>query len=272
MLVIASRRQSPWLAAIAGVFIGILCLFRAEAFLLIPLFTLWLGWRMWRSRRKSPQIVRDVGVIALAFMFPALLISGAWLVRNAVVLGEPSISITTSGGFNFWIGNHSGADGYGQTSSNTKVGANLQRRLNSLPASRNYEEARDSLYLNAALQYVHDHPWQTALTDFKKLEMTATFAPDDPRTHNVVYLASWAVLAILGIWGIFLRPGTRDERALLYIFAIYALVVIMTFFALPRYKLSVEIILMLFAGCAMFAAERHFVARFGVTPIPKARI
>jgi 4-amino-4-deoxy-L-arabinose transferase-like glycosyltransferase len=270
LLVIASRNQSPRLAATAGACLGVLCLFRSEAVLLIPLFTIWLGWKTWRSRRDFPHIVRDVGVIALAFVFPALVVSGAWLVRNTVALGEPSISITTSGGFNFWIGNHSGANGDKQTSSTTMVGANLRRALDSLPASRNYEDSRDRLYLNAALQYVRDHPWHTALTDLKKLGMTAAFAPDDPRTHNVVYLASWAVLAILGIWGACLRPGTSEERALLYIFAIYALVVIVVFVALPRYKLSVEIILMLFAGCAVAAAERHFVARSGGTSFSRA--
>jgi 4-amino-4-deoxy-L-arabinose transferase-like glycosyltransferase len=91
----------------------------------------------------------------------------------------------------------------------------------------------------------------------KKLGMTLTLDLYDHRSRNVLYLGSWVVLVVLGLLGIARRLGEHTDRLLLLIFLVYGLAVPTVFFTLARYKLSVEIIFLLFSGCALVGIEER---------------
>ena len=204
------RRPSRALGAWAGVGLGITCLFRAEALLLIPLFAIWLGWAAWRRLDSTPRRACTTTAMVVLFLVPAIGIPGLWMVRNSVVLHHVTPDITTTGGFNLWIGNHAGATG-SQKQYPAPTGS-LERELNSVPATSDYEAVRDSKYMSAAVTYIEHHPGTTAARDLKKLGMTLTLDVYDHRSRNVLYVGSWLVLVILGVWGFLRRQGARRSR------------------------------------------------------------
>lgn len=133
----------------------------------------------------------------------------------------------------------------------------LERDLNQVPATANYEDERDAKFMSAALHCIEHNPGPTITRDLKKLGMTLTLDVYDHRSRNVLYVGSWLILLVLGILGASRRRGEFAERVLLLVFLVYALAVPTIFFTLARYKLSVEITLLLFAGCGLSDIEQR---------------
>jgi 4-amino-4-deoxy-L-arabinose transferase-like glycosyltransferase len=255
-LIVRSRRDaSRGFAAAAGLGIGVACLFRAEALVLVPAFAAWLGWSVWRGVVRQAPRVKPVAIVLVAFLVPAVGVPGTWLLRNSLVFGQFTPTITTTGGFNLWIGNHAGATG--SQKQFAPPSGSLEHELNRLPGSAKYEDQRDAKFLSATLHYIGHHPGATVVRDLKKLGMTLTLDVYDHRSRNVLYVGSWLVLLALGLAGMWRKPGEYVERALLYGFLAYALAVPTLFFTLARYKLSVELVLLLFAGVGLAGVEHR---------------
>jgi hypothetical protein len=253
LLIKTRRRHSRVMAAMAGIAAGVTCLFRAEALLLIFLFAGWLAYSVRKQRRAASPGAKMAKGLALAFLLPAVAVPGLWVARNSLVLHTFTPDITTTGGFNLWIGNHAGASG-SQKQYPAPTGQ-LETSLSQLRPGPSYEARRDSLFMSAALTYIRGHPAATLARDAKKLGMTLTLDVYDSRSRNVIYVGGWAILLVLGVWGWSRRVGDSSERLLLLVFLLYALAVPTVFFTLARYKLSVEIVFLLFSGCALAHCE-----------------
>lgn len=238
-----ARRPSPAAATLAGGAIGLVCLFRAEAVIWIPLILVWL--LVVLGRRMGRRALRPAAIFLLA----AVVLPGAWMVRNSVVLHAVTPSVTTTSGFNLWVGNHPGASG--SQKKFTPEPPALQAKIDRLVPGPSYEVRRDALYRTAAENDLTTRPSSAAALDAKKLLMTLTFDFYDSRARNPAYLGSWIVLLALGLVGLVRRRGRVEDRALLYGYLVLALAVPTVFFALARYKLGVEAPLLLFAGEAV---------------------
>ncbi|MDQ6783270.1 MAG: glycosyltransferase family 39 protein [Actinomycetota bacterium] len=245
LLLRLTRRPSLARAVPAGLVAGAICLFRAEAVVLIPLAAVWL---IWALRRRQPGPARRTVVLAFFFV-SAIAMPAGWIGRNAVVLHGFSPAITSSSGFNLWVGNHAGSSG-----SQKRFPAespDLLAKLSQIRRTPSYELHRDRVYRTAALSHVRGHLAHTALLDLKKLGMTITVDIYDHRARNPIYLSGGISLAALGIWGIVLRGGRSPDRLLLYGYMVFGLLVPSVFFTLVRYKLALEVPLLLFAGSAV---------------------
>lgn len=245
----ATRRRV--LAVAVG--LGLLCLLRSEAVVLIPLVAIWAAVfaRPLVTDRRSRLAVGAV-VVIVAAVLPA-----AWAVRNTAVLGEPVLTTATTGGFNLWIGNHPGASG---SQKDADPPPELEARLAALPVTRDYEAERDAVFRDAALDHMTNDPVGTVLLDARKLLAQVTVDLSDPRSTNPVYLGSYLVLAVLGVWGWigwWRRSPAADDRARAWLVAGYvvtSLAVPTVFFALARYRLPLEVVLVV--GTALLLASR----------------
>jgi 4-amino-4-deoxy-L-arabinose transferase-like glycosyltransferase len=95
-----ARRPSARRAALAGALLGLAILVRSTA-LLVPLLAALVIWLGWRSRRGA--------LAALCVVAAAACVVVPWVVRNALVLGAPTVS--TNGGYTLWIGLNPRASG-----------------------------------------------------------------------------------------------------------------------------------------------------------------
>jgi hypothetical protein len=250
--------HAPWARVVTvGLLLGLLTLLRAEAVLLVPLVALWcLRYAVQESRQRA------VGVAAVV-LATAMVLPVGWLVRSSLALDAPVTSITTTAGYNLWIGNHEGASGSQKVlfvrSEGDLAQADAGRRLRTIAPSASYEVARDDVYLDAALSYVRTHPGETVLRDLKKLGMLLVGDFYDPRTSPLTVAANVVLLAG-GLWGLARTRLGGAHLVLLGGHVALGALVATAFFTLERYALPLRLVL------AVFCAE--LLGRLVVHPRP----
>lgn len=248
----ARSTRLAWVVGAAAA-LGAVCLLRSEGVALIVLGATWLAWTTRRSHRG-----RALARLAL-FVVVAAALPAAWTVRNTAELGSFAPAVTTSGGFNLWIGNHEGASG--SQKSFAQEPPDLQERIERLPATDGYELQRDRLYLDAALEHITRDPLAAITRDIKKLALMATFDVHDERSLHPVNVLSWMALASFGLLGIFRRCITGNGRVVLLGYLAFALIVPGVFFALARFKLAIEFPLIVFASAFLAPVLVRWSAR-----------
>jgi 4-amino-4-deoxy-L-arabinose transferase-like glycosyltransferase len=243
-LIAASRSSSwpRWLAA--GLVLGVLCLLRAEAVVLIPLAAAWLVWTV----RGTPVGRARTSLVAV-FAVAAIMLPGAWMVRNSLELGEPVPTVTTTGGLNLWHGNHAGASG---SQKSVELPPEMAERISRIDAGDAFELRRDEVFRSEALSYMADDPVGTLVRDVKKVGLLLVADVHDPRSLNPAYLASYAVLATLGTAGLVRwwrdQPEADTLRWLVGGYLALSVLIPAVFFALARYRLPIEMMLVVFAA------------------------
>jgi 4-amino-4-deoxy-L-arabinose transferase-like glycosyltransferase len=251
----------PWIAAALA--LGLLCLVRAEAVLLIPLAALWLAWAAAGTPWRRVRAGLALGFVAVAAVLPA-----AWLVRNTAVLGEPTTTIATSGGVNLWIGNHPGASG---SQKSFAIPRALRTEIAHLPADDRFELRQEAVFRREALDDMTRHPVATAGRDLRKLALLLGADVYDHRSLNPAYLAAWAGLAAIGTAGLvaWWRDRDRPTRVLIGGFLAVNVAIPVVFFALARYRLPIEVMLLTFTGAWLAErAERSGVRPYRTTSTP----
>ena len=233
----STRRLAP--AAAAGMTLGVVCLFRSEAVVLVPLAALWmvLARRRWCTGRVS--------VVTAVLVATAIVLPVAWMARTSVVFERPVLTVATTGGFNLWIGNHLGATG-SQKQYVTPPGT--AALVAAVPASPGYESAVDAVYLHESLRDIATDPLGTVLLDGKKVVMLLTIDVYDSRTANPIYLCSWLLLMVLSIAGLVTARLRGPVGWLLYGQLVFSVVFPVVFFVLARYRLGIETTLIPFAA------------------------
>ncbi|HET6952915.1 MAG TPA: glycosyltransferase family 39 protein [Acidimicrobiales bacterium] len=232
--------------AVVGLGLGCLCLLRAEAVALVPLSGLWLVWTSGRDAARRPGLrLAPAATLVLA----AATLPGLWLVRNAVTFDRPVATITTTGGKNLWIGNHAGASG---SQKNFEIPGPLESELVDLPAGDDYEVRADGVFLRRALHDMRDDPLGTVLRDLRKAVLLLGADLHDPRNLNPLYLGPYLAVAALGVAGFvrWRRAQAPGEVWLVGGYVAVAVAVPVAFFALARYRLPIEVMLVIFAASA----------------------
>ncbi len=205
------------------------------------------GGRWWSARSAR------VAIFLLAFIVPL----SPWLVRNYLVFHTAVVS--TSGGFNLRRGHHEFASGTPRDPERAKTASPGDTVGTAVPGA---EQVRaiverspadvlraDRVYRDLALRYIADHPAREIELGGRKLFyfLVADF------THPVARLAPvWlpSLVALLLGFSFWVKTGSRslNGQMLWMIFGIQAGVAVV-FFVLPRYRIVVDFIpLLFFAG------------------------
>jgi hypothetical protein len=239
------RRWAP-----AGAALGVLCLLRAEAVVLVPAAALWLVWASGRTaagRRSAGRAAPAAVFVAAAAVLP-----GLWLVRNWVVLDTPVATVTTTGGKNLWIGNHPGATG---SQKDFEISPEVEDEIVALPSGDDFEVRSDRVYLRAALDHMADDPLAVVARNLRKAGLLLGADVYDSRNLNPLYLGPYLALAVAGTVGAVgwwrRRPEGDPVRWRVAGYAGSAVAVPVVFFALARYRLPLEALLLIFAAYAV---------------------
>lgn len=161
-----ARRPTP-VAFLAGSLTGLALLVRPS---LLPFVPLAFGW-LWFGLRRAPASARRRA--AFGYAAAVCLVVAPWLLRNAVVVGRPTL--TTRIGHSLWIGNNPQTFSHyplGSIDRSTEAAwaALTPAELNEVAeAAARGEAALDDWFRARAWAYVRAHPGRTLAAAGRKL-------------------------------------------------------------------------------------------------------
>lgn len=253
-----------------GLLLGLLGLARPNLLLLGALAAALLVVRLLNERRTD-QMGRMLGVLALGVMLPIVPIAG----RNYLISGG-LVPISGTGGINLYTGNNPGSDGYSPIPS----GISWERSWYQSAAATGQLGARssDAYWRSEALRFCREEPVRVLALFVKKLylylnayEIPNNVSYDWGRAHGSVLRVlplTFALIGPLGLLGIALggcRGGRSRAAPVLTLFVATQMVAVATFFVCGRYRMPAVPVLCVFGGFALvelagMAAQRRWAA------------
>jgi hypothetical protein len=241
---------------------GALLLCRAEAIALLLGYALILVWRC--GRRSTLQAVATC-LIAGTCLAP-------WTIRNYRALGHP-VLITTSGGFNLWVGHNLCATGNSDYSLDC-LRPDQRALLDREPRGRDFEIADDHLFTAFAVDFIRSHPRGELRLAARKLFFFLLFDPTHKKAAKAAYWAPSLLLTFLACHGIWLRRCNLLKQDLPLTFSIlFGILLGIALFSLPRYRITIDPFLSIYAADAIVSiASRRLTINHNVdTPITSSR-
>ena len=194
--------------------------------------------------KNKVKIINLVIIIFLTFLSLS-----PYLIRNYVNFNK--IIIVKSFGINLWKGNNelSSVEGYYNLSH--PQFKNLKIKIDSLNKDRFYELNRDKIFLNQAIKNLNKDPLNYLSLFFKKalsfyfIDLNSTY----PNYYNIYHIMPVAILGILSLPGLILFVRKKEFKINYIKIYFYSNIIIFSiFFILPRYKLIIMPIQIMFVG------------------------
>jgi hypothetical protein len=253
-----------------GLSLGLTALLRQSVLPWIPVLFLYLLWQAWRARRLK-EVVRTLAVASLILVACIL----PWTYRNGRVYGQ-FLLLNSNTGFAMYSAQH------------PMHGTNF-REFEAAPLPYDMldgnEAQMDRVLMRAGIRFVLDDPGRYLLLSLSRVRAFLEFwpTPDTTLLHNMGRTGSFGFLLPFMLYGLYLsfrhqspalvslyEPGQRrtSDFGLLYLFvAFYTLLHVLTW-AMVRYRLPVDAVLLPFAALGLVdlyeRGRRWWVARTGV--------
>ena len=261
-----------------GIAIGITVLLRQVFLLFIPLLYLWLWWNL-VPKPLSFQRVRPWAGPSSTFYGMALsafivfLLIAPWTLRNYRAFGT-FVPLNTNSGYAFFWGNHPiyGTHFVGILPSDGPSYQDL------IPQElRHLNEAElDKELLKVGIGFVVDDPVRYILLSLSRTREYFKFwpSPESGTISNLSRVGSFGILLPFMLFGLyvaarrFLHPTHVEQRAsimLLLLFAAFYTLIHLLTWALIRYRLPVDAVLVIFAALGISSLVSRF--RHSGTPV-----
>ncbi len=253
--------------AVLGLAMGITILLRQLFLLFMPFLLLWLWWA------KRPRLTSFVLPVALV-----VLMITPWTIRNYRAF-DRIVPLNTNSGFAFFWGNH---PRYGTQFIPILPSGEYYRMIpDELQAQGLNEAEMDSALLSEALKIIAADPGRYVLLSLSRIPTYFMFWPsgDSGIVSNLSRVGSFGVFLPFMIYGLFLtlkqsfsswRERLASPFTLLYLFMlVYTGMHILTW-TLIRYRIPVDVILVIFAGYGLLDLAERVLARrrpAGVTAV-----
>jgi 4-amino-4-deoxy-L-arabinose transferase-like glycosyltransferase len=233
---------------LAGFCLGLAALTRGQVLTFIPFIGLWLwltlGWRNWKRAALTFGVVLAIFGLTIA----------PWMVRNFVTYGRPLLD--TTGGYNLYLGAQGGRD---------------EARLNQTLLTVANHADRETLAYRNAIELILAKPldWLDKgvkeAGDFWRINIGAAERLEDGYSKGFI-APGWLVpgqllgdtfyiiVATLGIIGLIAAGG--NLRSFVALWTGYNWLLAFVFFAVTRFRLSVFLVLLIFAAYALVNARQ----------------
>lgn len=246
----SSRKK---LALFLGLALGTTVLLRQLYLLVIPFLFLWLWWRWYKQGRKLPLMETALALLVIVVMIVPFTIYNYSRFDRFVLLN-------TNAGYAFYWANH---PIYG-TRFISILPPEMGTYRDLIPAElrrqRLDEAALDQELLGRGLSFVTDDPGRYILLSLSRIPAYFVFWPtaDSELLSNVARLTSFTLFLPFMLYGLVrsLYRGRglaylQSPAALLLLFATLYTAIHLLSWALIRYRLPVDAVMVVFAGSAM---------------------
>ncbi|MCA9942492.1 MAG: hypothetical protein H6656_20460 [Ardenticatenaceae bacterium] len=247
-----------------GLAMGITILLRQLFLLFLPFLLLWLWWA---KRPRLTSFVLPVAIVVLMIV--------PWTIRNYQAF-DRIVPLNTNSGFAFFWGNH---PRYGTQFIPILPSGEYYRMIpEELQAQGLNEAEMDSALLSEALKIIAADPGRYVLLSLSRIPTYFMFWPsgDSSPVSNISRVGSFGVFLPFMLYGLFLtlkqsfaswRERLASPFTLLFLFMlVYSGIHILTW-TLIRYRIPVDIILVIFAGYGLLDLAERVLARRGAAGI-----
>lgn len=204
LVLVALERRSTLAAVVAGSLAGWAALTAGSSLAVLLVCAAWMPWRGAGPRLTRTSAAQDAiraraagARLALVFLLPAVLIVGAWTLRNERVFGHP-VLVSTNAGYNFWLGNYPGVRA---ETGNTFFSDSMEAEANAVWATPGNEQTREQCFWRLARGHVAGNvPHFVQLTASKALFFWSVYTNPMTRgrpTLSFEELASWLSYGLL---------------------------------------------------------------------------
>jgi len=288
----ATRKQGLFL----GLALGMTVLLRQVFLLFIPVLFLWLLWRSYRhqsnpleaslsegsasgdrgsmNRIRNKPVVRMMGILLTATMVLVLAIA-PWTIRNYLAFHR-LVLLNTNAGFAFYWSNH---PIHGQNYPADLPDWDSYVRLIP-PELLSLDEAElDQTLLMRGIGFIRDDPRRYVMLSISRFDEYFMFWPsaESGLISNMSRVLSFGLLWPLMAYGLIscARRSLSSEILVLYLFVIVYTAIHLLSWALIRYRLPVDAILIIFAGAALVEIQTKLTqsrTKIQESQIPKVEI
>jgi 4-amino-4-deoxy-L-arabinose transferase-like glycosyltransferase len=245
-LLLRSLNIGSWGYIAAGMLLGLAALTRPIILLFPLLLPFWYVSQGWRWRHALG--------ISLVVFCSTLVTASPWIIRNHQISGRWS-DITTSGGFNFWIGNNPLALGGYRAPKNIRATLWDGTIWDGTTYERGYQ---------LGWQAIRDAPWSAVLRGFRKISYFFALETDGvvwnlkgferapPLFWTLVLLllanAAYVVMLGTGLLGLLSPPHPSSMTTLFMLLSLYMVMLTIAFFGDPRYHFPLVPFMLLFSS------------------------
>jgi len=194
--------------------------------------------------------------IILIFLI-ALITTSPYLIRNIIVFEK--VTITKSFGYNLWKGNNPKADveGYSQ------IGNELKEKIKLITKNKNYGIAFDNIFKEQAMKNIKEDP-KKYFNLFVKKFISFLFIDvnsSHPKYYNPLHYIPVLLLSITSLTGIILSNKKSKKLNYLIIIFFINIIIFSCFFILPRYKLAIIPLQIIFTNILITYIKNKFFHR-----------
>jgi len=225
---------------------GLLMLLRGEFILLFLISILYLGF-FFKVNFKS---------IILIIFFTLVTIS-PYIARNLVLFD--TITITKSIGYNLWKGNNPNSAVEGGAIDNEQV----DKKLSSVKKNKYYEINIDKIYLNEGIKNILNDPYNYITLFFKKFFtlIFVDFNSSQKYYYHPINFLPTILLGITSILGIIISNKKSHKNNYLILFFLTNIAIMSIFFILPRYKLAVIPLQIIFSNYLFEYVKKYYLKK-----------
>lgn len=216
-------------AAVLGLLMGVLVLFRTEAILFAALVLLYLLWN------KEQRAVLVAGVVIILALLP-------WQVRNYAVFGRV-VPLSTSLGVNFYRGHNPEAVG-------NWADPAVRNEIRALPHSADFELRLSTMYLSHGFDAMREMGFGELLTSAGKLIRLWVWDPRDERALHPVYRIIWLLVLAAFVTGLFFTRAWQRHWPE-YLFLVFSSLTAVVFFPMPRHQTMMKVVCLPFAAAGI---------------------
>lgn len=252
-----------------GIALAATILLRQVFLLFVPILFVWLLWQSYRYRLST--VFRTMGTLIIATVVIVLSIL-PWTVRNYQAFNT-FVLLNTNAGFAFYWGNHP-IHGYNFISILPDDGPTYFELLP--PELLHLNEAElDRALLQRSAEFIREDPVRYLFLSASRIKDYFKFwpSPESGLVSNISRVLSFGILLPFMVYG-FVRHGPRSlstKGSILYLFVFSYAGIHLLSWALIRYRLPVDAILIIFVGLTIIEISTA-VQRWKVKPESSLRI
>ena len=187
-------------------------------------------------------------------IFLTIIVISPYLIRNIILVDK--IIITQSIGYNLWKGNNSEADVEGRNYRDI----NIMEQINKIPKDRYYDINRDQIFLDKGIKNIKNEPikyfrlYVKKMLSFIFIDLNSSY----PNYYHPLHYLPVLFISITSIIGIILSKKNSHQINFLILYFIVNVAIVSIFFILPRYKLAIIPLQIIFSNIFFEYIRKNF--------------